>query len=157
MHDLGPSPNKPVIVALVRSALSHLSVSVETPDLTAYHLPDEDYKTFQVTVAAQLCSTMLSALHEELCALRAWPLDYVHELWSSLVQHKIYILTRLAQLAQRPGAEPEDVALFETAKNGFNAWLRAGMGTGNILFILVLSTFQFVFELKREQWVRNFV
>lgn len=159
MHDVGKLSNKPLIVVLVRNVLSHLSVSVETPDLPSFHLPDEDPKTFDPAVASQLCSTMLFAIRAELRSVpqAAMPLDHVHQPWFSLVQHKIYIITRLAQLAQRPRAGPEHLALFEAAKEGLNKWLHSGMRTGNLHFALALFFIQFVFELQREQWIRQLV
>lgn len=145
LYDKRKLEHKPLMAALVRSAVSH-HLSFAGPGVPFgvqfSTLDGDDVKSFDELAAAQFTADVVTCATEWLFYRQIMSRSYAKEPWPSLLQHKTFIISRLSQLSVHPLAPPGVKELYDGAKKRFLEWVKSGMATGRADFARALESSQ---------------
>ncbi|GAA5945767.1 hypothetical protein JCM3775_005845 [Rhodotorula graminis] len=136
---------KPLMVSLVRSAVSqHLACEEsDAPPVTYSSMLDpNDPEYFDELSTMQYTADIVFCVADWLFGYNAMSRDYAVEQWFSLLQHKLFIMSRLGHLSVHPLAPPGMGELYLGAKERLLEWVKSGMGTERPEFVRALEGFK---------------
>ncbi|GAA5855892.1 hypothetical protein JCM9279_001161 [Rhodotorula babjevae] len=144
VYDTRRLEHKPVLVNLVRSHVSqHLAGAGSSPPVAYTSSIDyNDVEYFDELSTMQYTADIVYSAAEWLFSRRAMPPSYADEAWFSLLQHKLFIMSRLGHLSIHPLAPPGMGELYVGAKERLLEWVKSGMGTGRPEFVRALEGFK---------------
>ncbi|GAA5914670.1 hypothetical protein JCM8208_000408 [Rhodotorula glutinis] len=144
VYDSSRLQYKPVLVHLIRSSVSqHLArIGPNAPlDMYSSSLDCNDVDYFDELSSMQVTADAVYCAAEFLFCRQAMPVSFADE-WFSLMQHKVFIISRLGHLSVHPLAPPGMKELYVGAEERFLEWVKSGMGTGRDDFVRAIEGFK---------------